>query len=232
MPAKPKKYSRANPARILVVDDHPVVRYGIARIINRERTMKVCGEAEDDAETLQMIEKARPDIVLLDISLKDADGLRVTKMIKSAYPDLPVLILSVHDEKLYGRRALRSGARGYVTKQESTDKLITAIREVLAGNIWINDKVEKSIVRVYAGMADKRDQSIVDALSDREREVFILVGQGHSARDIADKLSLSVKTIETHRARIKQKLGVPTSQKLTAMAAEWLRTEGFTPAPA
>lgn len=215
-----------------MVDDHPVVRYGIARIINRERTMRVCGEAEDDAETLMMIKKTSPDIVLLDISLKDADGLRVTKSIKSTYPDLPVLILSVHDEKLYGRRALRSGARGYVTKQESTDKLIKAIREVLEGNIWINDNVEESIVRVYAGRADKRDLSIVDALSDREREVFMLVGHGHSARDIADRLSLSVKTIETHRARIKQKLGVPTSQKLTAVAAEWLRAEGLIPASA
>jgi len=232
MPATARKYTRTKPARILVVDDHPVVRYGIARIINRERTMKVCGEAEDDAETLQMIEKSSPDIVLLDISLKDSDGLRVTKTIKSAYPDLPVLILSVHDEKLYGRRALRSGARGYVTKQESTDKLITAIKKVLEGHIWINDKVEESIVRVYAGMREFRDLSIVDTLSDREREVFILIGQGYSARDIAEKLSLSVKTIETHRSRIKQKLGISTAQKLTALAAEWLRAAGLVPAPA
>lgn len=232
MPAKRKKYTRERPARILVVDDHPVVRYGISRIINRERNMKVCGEAEDDTQTLEMIKTTSPHIVLLDISLKDSDGLRLTKAIRHAYPDLPVLILSVHDEKLYGRRALRSGARGYLTKQESTDKLISAIRDVLDGKIWVNDRIEKSIVRAYAGMADKRDQSIMDALSDREREVFLLLGRGMSARDVADKLSLSVKTIETHRARIKQKLGIPTSQKLTAMAAEWLRTEGLTPAPA
>jgi DNA-binding NarL/FixJ family response regulator len=225
-----KEQTPKRKTKILVVDDHPIVRYGISRILNKEEDLAVCGEAEDGNEALLAIEKHKPDLILMDISLKRYDGLKLTRIIRTDYPDIPVLILSMHDESVYARKALRCGAKGYIMKEESSEKLVSAIRQVLRGDIYVSDNVNKNVLTDFAGPAGKQDKSLVDALSDRERQIFILLGQGHSSRAIADKLLLSVKTVETHRSRIKLKLAMESNQQLLVTAAEWAAKEGLKPA--
>jgi len=225
-----KEQTAKRKTKILVVDDHPIVRYGISRILNKEDDLAVCGEAEDGNEALQAIEKQKPDLILMDISLKRSDGLKLTKIIRGDYPDIPVLILSMHDESVYARKALRSGAKGYIMKEESSEKLVPAIRQVLRGDIYVSDNVNKNVLTDFAAPANEQDKCLVDALSDRERQVFIFLGQGYSSRAIADKLLLSVKTVETHRSRIKLKLGIEHNQQLLVTAAEWATSEGLKPA--
>ena len=224
-----KDNTQKRKARILVVDDHPIVRYGISRILNKEDDLTVCGEAEDGQEALQAIEKLKPDLVLLDISLKRLDGLKLTKIIRVDYPKLPVLILSMHDETVYAHKALRSGARGYIMKEESSEKLVSAVRQVLGNEIYVSDEVKKHVLNEFGAPKDEHVKSLVDKLSDRERQIFIMIGQGYSSRIIADKLLLSVKTVETHRARIKLKLAIESNQNLLVTSAEWADREGLKP---
>lgn len=207
------------------MDDHPVVRYGIRRILCSDRTLTVVGEAADETEALQKIEKTEPDVALVDISLRNGDGLCLTKMLHSRYPDLYVLILSMHSERFYGCRALKCGARGYLTKEESSLNLAKAVKCVLSGKVWINDDLNCRILNRLAGDGNRTIEQVVDILSNRERQIFTLIGSGNNTKTIARKLSLSVKTIESHRARIKQKLNLATSSELVATAADWLRAD-------
>ena len=224
------RHSQKHKARILIVEDHPIVRYGIARILTQEEDLAVCGEAGDGQEALQLLEKAKPDLVLLDISLKRIDGLKLLRIIRTDYPSLPVVILSMHDESVYGPKALRLGARGYIMKEESSEKLVAGVREVLRGEIYASDRVKKQVLSRFVDGVPGKTASPVDILSDRERQIFLMLGQGLTSRAIAEKLMVSVKTVETHRARIKVKLDIEHSNQLIVAAADWAERESLRPA--
>ena len=207
--------------RILLVDDHPIVRQGLSEMINQERDLLVCGTAEDVHRALDAIEKVRPDLVIADISLKGSNGIELLKNIKVRYPRTLVLVLSMHDESLYAVRALRAGAAGYIMKQEATDKVLTAIRQVLSGEIYLSERMEKKMMHQLVGGRAARTGSPIEDLSDRELEVFGLIGQGHGTRQIAEELHLSIKTIESHRAHIKEKLNLRNATELVQHAIQW-----------
>lgn len=226
MPAKTTPSADKRSKRIvLIVDDHPVVRQGLAQLISQEKDLEVRGYAEDAFQAMQAIKDVRPDMVVVDISLKDTSGMDLIKDMKIQYPDLPILILSMHDESLYAERALRAGAKGYIMKHEATERVITAIRRVLAGQIYVSDTMAAKMVSKLATGAAAQNISPVERLSDRELEVFRLIGEGHKTRDVADKLHLSVKTIETYRAHIKEKLGFKDGNELFRFAVEWVSSE-------
>lgn len=208
--------------RILVVDDHPVVRQGIKHLLEHEPDLRICAEAESAGEALQALQKHKPDLVLVDISLKGTDGLELTKWIRAQNKKLPILVLSMHDESLYADRVLRAGAHGYLMKAEVADKIVTAVRKVLRGEIYLSERVGQSILHEVTGRGSPADESPIRRLSDRELEVFRLIGQGHGTREIAGLLHLSVKTIETYRANIKDKLGLASATQLVRFAAHWV----------
>ncbi len=226
MPAKttPKADQRSKHS-VLIVDDHPVVRQGLAQLINQEKDLEVRGFAEDAFQAMQAIKDVQPDMIIVDISLKDTSGMDLIKDVKIQYPNLPILILSMHDESLYAERALRAGAKGYIMKHEATERVITAIRRVLTGEIYVSDSMAAKMVSKLATGVAPQSASPVESLSDRELEVFRLIGEGHKTRDVAEKLHLSVKTIETYRAHIKEKLGFKDGNELFRFAVEWVNSE-------
>jgi DNA-binding NarL/FixJ family response regulator len=207
--------------RILLVDDHPIVREQLTALIQREPDLIVCGEAEDANAAIKATQSLRPDLAIVDISLKDTYGIELIKHLKTVQPKLPVLILSMHDESLYGERALRAGAQGYLNKQEATKKVIDAIRRVLAGEIYVSEKMSAAILQRMAGGNASAGASPTAVLSDREMEVFQLLGQGLSVSRIADNLFVSVKTVEAHREHIKQKMNFKSSAELLRYAIEF-----------
>lgn len=226
MPRKTQSSTEPRGKRtILIVDDHPIVRQGLAQLINQETDLVVCGQAEDAHDAILAIRKYDPDLVIVDISLKDTSGVELIKDLKVQYPDLPVLTLSMHDEAVYGERALRAGARGYIMKQEATEKVVTAIRRVLAGEVYVSDGMAAQMVSKLVGGANKKPGSRVENLSDRELEVFRMIGEGYNTREMADRLHLSVKTIETYRAHIKDKLALQDASELLRSAIQWVNTE-------
>src|SRR3984957_12328068 len=184
--------------KVLLVDDHPIVREGMALLINREPHLTVCAGAEESNAALDAIESLRPDLAIVDISLPGRDGLELLKMIRARDPQLPVLILSMHGETIYAERALRAGANGYIMKQEATDKVLVAIRRILNSEVYVSEQVASRMLRQMTGAHDSDRRSPLDGLSDRELEVFRRMGEGQSTRQIAEELHLSVKTIETH----------------------------------
>ena len=220
-----KKQSDQTPdkkTRILIVDDHPIVRQGLAELVNHEEDFAVCGQAEDYHEALRALDQLNPDMAVVDISLKETSGLELIKDVHLQHPDLPVLALSMHDETLYAERALRAGAMGYIMKQEATENVIAAIRRVLAGEIYVSERMASRMVRKLVTGQTVTSASPVDCLSDRELEVFRLIGKGHGTRQISERLCLSVKTIETYRAHIKDKLALADAAELLQYAIKWL----------
>jgi DNA-binding NarL/FixJ family response regulator len=213
--------AKKNKSRVLLVDDHPIVRQGLAELIDHENDMTVCGVAEDIHHALDQIGTLLPDLTIVDITLKGSNGIELLKNIKIRYPKQAVLMLSMHDEALYAVRALRAGASGYVMKQEATEKVLTAIRQVLKGEIFLSDRMEKKMMRQLVGGSSPRTGSPLEDLSDRELEVFNLIGQGRGTRQIADDLHLSIKTIESHRAHIKEKLNLQNATELVQHAIQW-----------
>jgi DNA-binding NarL/FixJ family response regulator len=214
--------------RILVVDDHPIVRQGLALLINREPDMVVCGEAEEAMGALHVLASAHPDVLIVDISLNGPDGLDLLKTIRTTHPALPVLILSMHDELIYAERALRAGANGYIMKQEATEKVLVAVRRILSGEIYVSDRIANKMLKHYiTGAGTLRDSSIAD-LSDRELEVFRLIGEGHGTRQIAEELHLSIKTVESYQAHIKEKLSLRSARELMQHAIQWNMNEKTT----
>jgi DNA-binding NarL/FixJ family response regulator len=207
--------------KILVVDDHPIVRQGLARLIDEEPDLDVYAQAEEAHEAMSIIKQRKPDLVIVDISLKETSGLELIKDIKATYPNLPILALSMHDESLYAERSLRAGARGYVMKTEATAKVVDAIRKILSGRIYVSDNVAGKMMNKMVGGGPDVSASAIDKLSDRELEVFSLIGQGYSTRKIAQRLHLSIKTIETYRAHIKEKLNLADSTELLQYAIRW-----------
>lgn len=210
--------------RILIVDDHALLRRGLASLIETEQDLVVCAEADTRQGGLDAIATSKPDLVIADLSLKDSDGLEMIKDIKQRFPGLPVLALSMHEEIIYAERALRAGARGYVTKQELGDTVLTAIRRVLVGEIHTSEAMSRKFVQKFMGGGTLEQGSGLERLSDRELEVFKLIGQGKSTRAIAQSLRLSVKTIESHREHLKAKLQVASGTDLVRRATLWVET--------
>jgi len=211
--------------QILLVDDHPVVRDGLTTIINHERNLNVCGGADDAHQALKAIGDLKPDVVVVDISLKNSDGIELTKSIKAKYTTLPVIILSVHDESVYAERALRAGARAYLMKEVVSENIVKAIRTVLKGEIYVSDAISKKFLHKVAGDKTDKTKTSIENLSDREFEIFRLIGDGLKASQIAKKLHLSVKTVETYRGRLKEKLNLDSASELLQYAIKWTKSE-------
>ncbi|MFA6562004.1 MAG: response regulator transcription factor [Verrucomicrobiia bacterium] len=220
-----KKQTKAK-RRILVVDDHPLLREGIARLINDQPDLVVSGEAEDRAGALAVMDAAKPDLAVVDISLKDQNGLELIKDFRVQFPSLLILALSVHDESIYAERALRAGARGYVMKREASEKVLEAIRSVLDGNVYISDRIAAGILDKVTGYPAGPVRSALDVLSDREMEVLMWIGKGYGSSQISKHLHISVKTVEAHRANIKLKLNLPSSSELLQCAIGWAQHMG------
>jgi DNA-binding NarL/FixJ family response regulator len=212
--------------RVLVVDDHPIVRQGLVKIIEQEPDLEVCCEAEDVRGALDSVARSKPDMAIVDISLKQSSGLELIKLLKARLPRLPVLALSMHDENLFAVRVLKAGAAGYVMKREASEILLTAIRRVLGGDIHVSERVASEIVRGFTGGRSREAASSVELLSDRELEVFQLIGEGIATSQVAQALHLSVKTIETHRQHIKEKLGLKNATELVCHAVNWVQGAG------
>jgi len=212
--------------RILLVDDHPLLRQGISQLINQQPDLTVCGEAEDRAGALEQTANTKPALAVVDISLKEERGLDLIKDLKAQYPNLPVLVLSMHDESLYAERALRAGARGYIMKREASEKVLEAIRQVLAGAVYVSDKITGRILDQVSGRVEKAKSSALDLLTDRELEIMMLIGKGYGSQQISNQLHISVKTVEAHRANIKEKLNLPSSAELLQNAIRWAQQMG------
>jgi DNA-binding NarL/FixJ family response regulator len=221
-----KKSAAQKPKRIFIVDDHPMMRQGLVQLIGAESDLSICGEAENAGSALDVIDSLKPDLVLADISLPGKNGLELIKDFHALLPGLPVLVISMHDESLYAERVLRAGGRGYIMKQEGGKKLMQAIRQVLAGKIYVSEKMSADILEIFSGRRAGAESSPLEKLTDREFEVFQLLGEGKGTRDIAEKLHLSVKTVEAHRANIKAKLKLKSSPELIRHAVRWAESQG------
>jgi DNA-binding NarL/FixJ family response regulator len=223
MTARPPDASRRK-IRVLVVDDHPIVRQGLSQLINQEPDLMVCGQAEDARTALDAIDPSQPDILIVDVSLDGPDGIELLKTIRAKDARLPVLILSMHDESLYAERALRAGANGYIMKQEATERVLVAIRQILGGEVYVSERMAKKMVQQFIGGSGVSQRSFIDQLTDRELEVFRLIGQGHGTRQIAEELHLSVKTVESYYAHIKEKLFLKNGRELVQHAVQWIES--------
>ena len=206
---------------MLLVDDHPIVRQGMSQLLNREPDLMVCGEADSAHQALSLLKTLKPDLAILDVSLEDRNGIELLKDILVRFPKLPVLILSMHHESLYAERALHAGAKGYIMKQEAPDKVLVAIRTILGGEVYVSEKMAARMLRTLSDRRSGQGASPIERLSDRELEVFRHIGKGFSSSEIAAQLCISVKTIETHREHIKDKLKLPNKGELLRYAVEW-----------
>ncbi len=217
---------RKGKTRVLLVDDHPILRKGLAQMINQEADLMVCGEAEEAGSAVEAVGTLQPDVAVVDISLKTGNGIELVKNIKARYPDLPVLVLSMHDESLYAERAIRAGSLGYIMKEEATEQVLVAIRRVLKGEIFLSEKMKSRMLQqLTTGGRNKVVTSPIENLTDRELEVFRLIGEGRSTRQIAAELHLSVRTVEAYREYIKSKLNLRNATELVQHAFHWVHHE-------
>jgi DNA-binding NarL/FixJ family response regulator len=208
-------------AKVLLVDDHPLVREWLANLINQQSDLQVCGETDSAPKALQMVGVVNPDVAIVDISMEGGSGIELIKNIKASHPNVMVIVLSMHDEALYGERALRAGARGYIMKREATKKVLEAIRSVLGGKLYLSDKMAMLMAEKFVDGRPKPAGSVIEKLSDRELEVFQLLGRGYSTRQIADELHVGFKTVQTFCARIKEKLHFVNATELLREAVRW-----------
>lgn len=215
----------AKKRRVIIVDDHPLFRHGIGDLINAESDLEVCGEADSAPTALDAIRRLKPDLVIVDISLKGTNGIELVKSIKAEYPKLAMLVLSMHDESLYALRALRAGARGYVMKQEALDRVMGAMRQVLTGEIYVSPAMSERMLHEFVA-GNSTGGSLTDKLTDRELEILNLIGRGRGVQEIAQELHLSAKTVETHRAHIKEKFNFKTARELARFAVQWVDQQG------
>jgi DNA-binding NarL/FixJ family response regulator len=225
--SRPARIPRTVPkqARILLVDDHPLVRERLAEVINREPDLHVSGEAEDRHEAIDAIIAKPPDLVIVDLKLKHSDGLELIKDIRARWPKIRMLVVSMHDESLYAERVIRAGALGYITKQEATRKILSAIRCVLTGSIYLNDRISNRIISRLSSNDTSPTATPAELLADREFQVFELTGRGLNTHEIAAQLHIAVKTVETYRARIKEKLKLKDASDLLQLAISWTRNQ-------
>lgn len=214
--------------KVFVVDDHPIIRQGLAQLIRQEPDLVYAGEAEDSVDAMRAIETMRPDIVVVDISLKNSSGIELIKDLRIRMPELPILVLSMHDESFYAERVLRAGAKGYVMKEEATEKVVHAIRRILSGEIYLSDRMAATMLSKLVEGRSGGTSFPIERLSDRELEVFELIGHGLGTRQIATKLHLSIKTIESHRANLKVKLQAKSATELLRHAINWVQSEKST----
>ncbi len=213
-------------ARIVIIDDHPSTRDGLAIRIGWESDLTVCGEADDVVDALALIEREKPDLAIIDVSLKTGNGIDLIKMVRSKNQDIKLLVWSMYDESLYAERALRAGAMGYINKENVTDAIVSAIRTVLSGEIYLSSAMSSKMITQLVAGNDSSIASPVDRLSDRELETYRLMGHGLNTTEIAKKLKLSPRTVETYRARIKDKLGVKDINELIMEATRWVMENG------
>jgi DNA-binding NarL/FixJ family response regulator len=220
------KAARGNSKKkILIVDDHPMMRQGLAQLIENESDLAVAGEANDANEALEMVLRTPPDLVLADITLPGKNGLELIKDVQAAHPGLPILIISMHDEALYAERVLRAGGRGYIMKQEGGKRIMQAIRQVLSGQIFVTEKMSAQILEIFSGQRGAKAASPIETLTDREFEVFQLIGKGCETKEISDQLHVSTKTIDVHRANIKAKLSLKSMAELIRYAVRWVESQ-------
>jgi DNA-binding NarL/FixJ family response regulator len=211
----------ARKSRVFIVDDHPLVREGLTNLINGQNDLIVCGQAKDSGQAIKGIVKARPDVALIDISLENESGLELVKQLGNQFPQVALIILSMHDEALYAERALRAGARGYVMKHETSKSVLASIRRVLGGGVYVSERIVNRMVRRLASSREPVAGSPVERLSDRELEIFRLLGQGRTTSQIAGDLNLSLKTVQAYCARAKEKFGVTSLTELLRAAIRW-----------
>lgn len=216
---------KKNKKRVLLVDDHPIMRHGLAQLIRAEDDLEVCGEGGSAAEGLALVGSLKPDLVVADLTLPDKHGLEFIKDVQSMYPGTLMLVLSMHDESLYAERVLRAGARGYVMKETAADMLVLAAHRVLGGGIYLSEKMSSLMLEMMAGQRKPVSSSALDRLTDRELEVLQLIGQGRATRHIAEQLHLSVRTVDAHRANIKEKLQLADGATLVRYAVRWMDTQ-------
>jgi DNA-binding NarL/FixJ family response regulator len=220
---EPKAQSKL-PSKIVVVDDHPIVRHGIVQLLNFEKDFRVCGEAENAVAALEIIEKTKPDAVTVDITLQEGmNGVELIKHLHKRNPKLPILVLSMHEEQFYAERALRAGAKGYLMKQEASEKMVSALRKILKGEIYLSESMSLNLLSEMLEGKSAGKKPVIHSLTDRELEIFNQIGRGFSAKKIASELNLSVKTVEAHRENIKAKLKLSTSSALMAYAIKWIQ---------
>ena len=210
--------------RVLLVDDHPIMRHGLAQLIRMEPGLDVCGEAGSACDGLTAVGKLKPDLAVVDLTLPDKNGLELIKDIQAMYPGTQTIVLSMHDESLYAERALRAGARGYVMKETAAENLITAIQRVVSGGIYVSDAMASRMLEQVTGQRGKSGSTGVDQLTDRELEVLEMIGKGTPTKIIADKLNISARTVEAHRAHIKEKLGITDGPALVRYAVQWVES--------
>lgn len=210
--------------KIMIVDDHPLVRAGLAQLIGDTADLEVCGEAGDMSSALQLLDTITPDLAIIDLSLSGGSGLDLIERIKARNSEILILVASMHDESLYAERVLAVGARGYINKQEAQEKIIQAVRQVLSGNVYLSEKMTENILNNMVSSSDEKQG--IKSLSNRELQVFEMIGQGIAPGKMAKQLNISVKTIETHQAHIKKKLGVTSAHKLTHHAIRWVLEQG------
>ncbi len=213
--------------KIFIVDDHPIMRQGLAQLINQETDFTVCGDAGDIREALKAIAKHRPDIAIVDISLGHISGIRLIEELSNYYPDLSILVLSMHDEFIYAERCLKAGARGYIMKHEPPEKVISALKKILGGEIYVSDRLSSRLLHKLVHRKSEVYTSPVESLSNRELEVFQLIGRGMKTRKIAEQLNLSIKTVETYIDHIKKKMHFDDSRNLFMHAVKWLMKENI-----
>ena len=216
-----KAKTRKSGARVLIVDDHAVLRDGLTQLINGEPDLAVCGEAASAEEAVELAAKLKPDLAIVDLTLEGAGGMELIKNLKAMQPRLSVLVLSMHDEAFYAERALRAGASGYVMKRAARDQIMQAIRSVLAGEMYVSERMQKTVVHQYFHGTTGEAKSPISRLSDRELEVLTLLGQGLSSKQIGERLHLSPKTVDSHRTHMKEKLGLAGAPELIRFAYEW-----------
>jgi DNA-binding NarL/FixJ family response regulator len=209
--------------RILLVDDHPITRQGVAVLINQEPDLEVIGEADSAPAAIAFLQKQPADLAIIDITLKTTNGIELMKHIRVLAPDMPVLVMSMHDEGIYAERAMRAGARGYIMKQEASNRVLTAIRTVLAGELHLSDRMKERMLHRLVNNRKEEVRFSIDTLSDREMEVFQLIGDGFSTRQVAAKLNLSVKTIDSYREHLKLKLQLESGKDLVRYAIQWMK---------
>jgi DNA-binding NarL/FixJ family response regulator len=213
----------------LIVDDHPMTRDGLANLINKQPDLKVCCEAAEPAEALQKIAKGKPNLILSDITMPGRSGTEFIKDVVALHPGIPILVVSMHDELIYAERALRAGARGYIMKEAGGERMLEAVRCVLSGQVYVSKRLTSSMLDSFAGRRPRGSQSPIERLSDREFEIFQLIGQGKTTHDIATQLHLSPKTVDTHRAHIKDKLELGDTISLIRHAVRWYETQDAGP---
>lgn len=207
--------------KIILIDDHPIMRHGLAQLIGMEPGLSVCGQAGSCAEGLEAIRQLKPDLAIVDLTLPDRHGLELIKDIQAMFPETKAIVLSMHEENLYAERALRAGARGYVMKEMAAETLVTAIKKVLGGGMYVSDAMASRLMEQATGQRGKAGVAGIEQLTDRELEVLELIGQGKASKNIAETLSISARTVEAHRAHIKEKLGLPDGPALVRYAVQW-----------